>query len=76
MTPTTVDSGDPTSAELGMKFSRRLFGTITGVRFYKASTNTGTHVGSLWDANGNQLAQATFSNETASGWQTVTFASR
>jgi hypothetical protein len=75
VTPTTVDSGDPTSAELGMKFTADTYGTITGVRFYKASTNTGTHVGSLWDANGNQLAQATFSNETASGWQTVTFAS-
>ena len=36
------------SIELGVKFSRRQDGTITGIRFYKSPTNTGTHVGSLW----------------------------
>ena len=35
------------------------------------AANTGTHVGSLWDANGNLLASATFANESASGWQQV-----
>ncbi|WP_152970858.1 DUF4082 domain-containing protein, partial [Rhizobium ecuadorense] len=35
--------------------------------------DTGTHVGSLWTASGQVLAQATFINETASGWQTVSF---
>ena len=24
------------------------FGIVTGIRFYKASTNTGTHIGNLW----------------------------
>jgi hypothetical protein len=43
------------------------------VRFYKSSANTGTHVGSLWTASGTLLARATFTNETASGWQQVTF---
>jgi hypothetical protein len=68
-----ADSGDTTSVEVGVKFRSDAYGTVSGVRFYKAATNTGTHVGSLWDANGNRLAQATFSNESASGWQTVTF---
>jgi hypothetical protein len=45
------------------------------VRFYKHTTNTGTHVGSLWSSTGNKLASATFTNETASGWQQVSFAS-
>ena len=45
------------------------------MRFYKAAANTGTHVGSLWTAGGQRLAQATFTGETASGWQTVTFSS-
>ena len=40
---------------------------MSGVRFYKAATNTGTHVGSLWTANGERLAQATFTNETGVG---------
>jgi hypothetical protein len=36
-------------------------------------TNTGTHTGSLWSADGTLLAKATFTNETASGWQEVKF---
>jgi hypothetical protein len=74
-TPTTIDSGDSSSIELGVKFTADTSGSVTGVRFYKAAANTGTHVGSLWDAGGHLLASATFTNETASGWQYVTFAS-
>ena len=72
-TPSTVDSGDGLSANLGMAFTTDTNGYITGARFYKASTNTGTHVGSLWSASGTLLAQATFTDETASGWQQVSF---
>ena len=46
-------------------------GYITGIRFYKGSGNTGTHVGYLWTDTGTLLATATFTNETASGWQQV-----
>ena len=72
-TPATIDSGDGNSVNVGVKFSSSLAGTITGIRFYKASTNTGTHVGSLWSASGTLLAQATFTTETASGWQQASF---
>jgi Domain of unknown function (DUF4082) len=41
--------------------------------FYKATANTGTHVGNLWSSAGTKLATATFSGETASGWQQVSF---
>src|SRR5439155_929675 len=74
VTPGTPDSGDRNAVELGLKFRTDTFGTITGVRFYKASTNTGTHVGNLWSASGQLLARGTFTGETASGWQTVSFA--
>jgi Domain of unknown function (DUF4082)/Fibronectin type III domain/Bacterial Ig domain len=74
-TPATIDSGDTHSAVLGVKFSSEVAGAVTGIRFYKATTNTGTHVGSLWSANGTLLASATFTNETASGWQQVNFSS-
>ncbi len=30
---------------------------MTGIRFYKATTNTGTHIGSLWSASGTLLAR-------------------
>jgi hypothetical protein len=72
-TPATIDSGDGSSVELGVKFSSELYGMVSGIRFYKATTNTGTHVGSLWNSTGALLAQATFTNETASGWQQVNF---
>ena len=39
-----------------MKFRSDTAGFITGVRFYKGSQNTGTHVGSLWTATGTRLA--------------------
>jgi hypothetical protein len=72
-TPGTVDSGDPASIEVGVKFQADTFGYVTGIRFYKASANTGTHIGNLWTANGQLLASATFTGETASGWQQVNF---
>jgi hypothetical protein len=73
-TPANADSGDPGAIEVGVKFTSERFGTVSGVRFWKATGNTGTHIGSLWTAGGQRLAQATFPNETATGWQTVTFA--
>jgi len=70
-----VDSGPDNAVELGVKFTSDTSGYITGIRFYKASTNTGTHVGHLWTSAGTLLAKATFTNETASGWQQVNFSS-
>ena len=72
-TPGTVDSGDTSGIELGVKFKSSIHGAVTGIRFYKADTNTGTHIGSLWSQFGTRLATATFTGESASGWQTVTF---
>jgi hypothetical protein len=73
VTPAIVDSGDAGSIEVGVKFTSDVDGTVNGIRFYKASTNTGTHIGNLWTASGQLLATATFASETASGWQQVTF---
>ena len=50
-----------------MKFTSDTTGLVTGVRFYKASANTGTHTGSLWSATGTLLATATFSSESRLG---------
>ncbi|MGI5506383.1 DUF4082 domain-containing protein [Lentzea sp. CA-135723] len=72
--PTVTSSDDTGAYELGVRFSPSQSGQITGVKFYKGNGNTGTHTGSLWNANGSRLATGTFSNETASGWQTLTFA--
>ena len=61
--------------EVGVKFRSDVAGLVTGVRFYKDPTNTGAHTGSLWSSTGVELATATFTNETPSGWQDVSFAS-
>ncbi len=74
-TPRITASGDSNGVELGVRFSSTEYGEVTGVRFYKGRDNTGTHVGSLYSSSGQLLASATFTNESSSGWQTVTFAS-
>jgi chitodextrinase len=56
--------------ELGTKFQSTAAGQITGIRFYKASQESGTHTGHIWSSTGTLLATVTFSGETASGWQT------
>ena len=71
--PATPDAGDASSVILGLKFTADRDGSVAGVRFYKSAANTGTHVGALWAADGTPLRSATFSSETASGWQTVLF---
>ena len=72
-TPGIADSGDANSGEFGVKFTSDVSGSITALRFYKGSENTGTHVGHIWSATGTLLGTATFTNETAIGWQQVNF---
>ena len=68
-TPSAPSANDSSAVEVGVKFRADEDGYITGLRFYKGSGNTGTHVGHLWSASGTLLAEATFTGETASGWQ-------
>jgi len=70
--PGTVSTADNSAVEVGVKFRSDDDGYITGLRFYKGASNTGTHVGHLWSSTGTLLSQATFAGETASGWQQVT----
>ena len=72
--PATAADPDPNAVELGVKFTADVPGLITGIRYYKSSTNTGTHTATLWSSAGALLATATFTNETVSGWQQVNFA--
>ena len=44
--------------ELGLKFRSDTDGFITGVRFYKTSENTGTHIGHLWTVGGTLLGRS------------------
>ena len=62
-----------TSMTAGLKFRSDVAGTITGIRYYRGLGNNGTHVGLLYSGSGTLLAQATFTGESASGWQQVHF---
>ena len=73
--PANIADADTQTVELGLKFRSSVNGYVTGVRFYKGSQNTGTHVGHLWSSTGTLLATATFSGESASGWQQASFPS-
>ena len=73
--PQVASDSETSSVELGVKFKSDVSGFISAIRFYKGSSNTGTHVGKLWSSSGQLLASATFTNETAQGWQQVNFAS-
>jgi hypothetical protein len=70
-TPVTLNATDGAGInyELGMLFKSSTNGTINAIRFYKSSSETGTHVGHIWNAGGTLLATVTFTGETASGWQ-------
>jgi hypothetical protein len=74
-TPGNANTSDAHSVEVGTRFQSAVAGYVTGVSFYKGTKNTGTHTGSLWTAAGGLLATGTFTGETASGWQTLTFSS-
>src|SRR6185436_16723007 len=73
--PVNAAQSDSSAIELGVKFQSDRAGFITGIRFYKSGSNTGTHIGNLWSSTGSLLGTATFSGETASGWQQVNFSS-
>jgi uncharacterized protein DUF4082 len=68
-----VTWNDTNSVELGVKFQTSVSGSVTAIRFYKGPQNVGPHTGNLWGADGTLLATATFTNETANGWQQVNF---
>jgi hypothetical protein len=55
--------------ELGLKFASSRDGQVTRIRYYRIAEEDGPHIGRLWDAEGRQIAQVSFTKETASGWQ-------
>jgi Domain of unknown function (DUF4082) len=68
-TPSDPNITDNAAYELGMKFRSTKGGQIVAIRFWKAASETGSHIGKIWSASGELLASQAFTNETASGWQ-------
>ena len=67
--PAGPEDSDTRAIEVGVKFRTDVDGWVTAIRYYKHAANTGTHIGNLWDINGNNLGSVTFSEETSPGWQ-------
>ena len=70
--PTSFNDGQP--LELGVKFTSSTAGQVTALKFYRSASDTGPDVLDLWNATGTKLAGVTFTNTSASGWQTVALA--
>ena len=64
---------DVQAVEVGVRFRVDADGFIGGVRFYKGVGNGGIHVGKIYTNTGTPLANATFADETPTGWQQVNF---
>jgi hypothetical protein len=75
MVPQVAAAADTRAIELGTAFRTTAPGRVTALRFYKGPSNTGIHTGSLWDPAGARLVRLTFTNETATGWQSAVLAS-
>ncbi len=71
-TPAQTSLNDGTPLDVGMKFTSSTAGQITALKFYRSAGDTGPDLLSLWTATGTKLGSATFTNTSASGWQTVT----
>ena len=76
-TPATVDAGDTQRGRGRREVPQPTStGTVTGIRFYKAAANTGTHVGSLWTAGGTRLGSGdVHRRDGVAAGSSVTFAS-
>lgn len=74
-TPQNPSDQDRAAVELGVRFRTDVAGKLAGIRYYKSAANTGRHTAHLWSNTGTLLASATFTSESASGWQTVRFGS-
>ncbi len=71
---TTTPGGNATSLQyqLGTVFNSSVAGYVIGIRWYKQSTDTGTHTVNLWSAGATMIGgPLTVTGETASGWQTM-----
>jgi hypothetical protein len=71
----TASDPDGKAVELGVRFRSAKQGWVTGVRFFKTAGNTGEHTGSLWTSTGQRVATGTFTGESESGWQELSFPS-
>ena len=69
--PQVPSANDTAAVEVGTRFTPSAAGAVTGIRFYKGTLNTGTHVGRIYTSTGTKVSEVTFNSESDSGWQTA-----
>ncbi|MFZ1422927.1 MAG: DUF4082 domain-containing protein [Saprospiraceae bacterium] len=69
-TPSVVDFTENRPYELGLKFKSSKNGRIVGIRYWKATSESGIHIGRIWNQEGIELTNSEFKKESNSGWQT------
>ena len=69
--PGAVDGNDGQAVEVGVKVRSDQTGTLTGVRLYKATTDTITLTGHIYSATGTLLGSSAPTSVAGSGWQVL-----
>lgn len=65
-------NGSDNPAEFGLQFTSDVTGSITAIKFYRETGQTGSNLATVWDvATGTKIGQGT-GTFTATGWQTIT----
>ena len=65
-----VDS-DRAAVELGVEFSPKSAGAVTGLQYYQGRAAKEVTTATLWSSTGRILAQASFAASRSEGWRTV-----
>lgn len=68
-TATTLNATDSTAYEMGLRFTSAVPGRIMAIRYWRATSETGSHTGRIWNSSGTQLTSVVFTGESSSGWQ-------
>lgn len=75
LTTTPAASETDSAVTLGVQFKVSETGhQLVSVRYFKHAQSTTPSVVGVWNSSGNLLTSVTATNETSSGWQTVTLA--
>ena len=76
MVPSPLSDYTDTPITGGVKFWSTQAGTISAIRFYRATTNPGGYIASLYTASGTLLGSVTMKHESGPvpGWQVADFA--
>lgn len=71
----SVRSRTTAPREIGVRFSPKVPGKVTGIRVFKLSRKASAtpRSGSLWSSRGRLLARATFTRSAGTGWVSVRF---